>query len=162
MRPVACGVTLSSKLFGFRSKLAKGMDEEEGSETKKRSGIVGYGILQNSATNRVLKRYLSYPSPRRRNWKIRPRWPSSPSCSCRDDVNRQSSDRTAQRIPVYAKYLGSSALVPALILEHCEDERLLKLSHRFRASHTGFVHLQDDTLQLFLHGVLSSYGARRI
>jgi hypothetical protein len=59
---------------------------------------------------------------------------------------------------VYAKLLGSLALVPSLILQHCEDKSLLKLSHRFRASRAGFVHLQDDTCQLFLHFDFSSYG----
>jgi hypothetical protein len=70
-------------------------------------------------------------------------------CPCRADVNLQLSDRTAQGIPVHAKSLGSFALIPPLILEHCEDESLLKFPHRFRASHTGSIHLQDNTLQLF-------------
>ena len=30
-------------------------------------------------------------------------------------------------IPVYAKFLGSSALIPSLIFKHCEDESLLEL-----------------------------------
>jgi hypothetical protein len=47
---------------------------------------------------------------------------------------------------MYAEYLGSTALIAALILEHCEYESLLKLSHSFRALHSGFIHLQDDTL----------------
>jgi hypothetical protein len=51
-----------------------------------------------------------------------------------------------QSIPVYAKFLGGSALIPSLIFEHGQDESLLELPHRFRASHTGFIHLQDKTL----------------
>ena len=47
---------------------------------------------------------------------------------------------------MYAKSLGGSALIPSLILEYREDESLLELPHRFRASHTGFIHLQDKTL----------------
>jgi hypothetical protein len=70
---------------------------------------------------------------------------------CRAEVNLQLSDRTAQRIPVYAKFPGRLALIFSLILEHSEDETLLKLPYRFRASHTDFIHLQDNTLSLFLH-----------
>ena len=33
----------------------------------------------------------------------------------------------------------------------------MKLSHRFRALKTGFMHLQDDTCQLFLHFDFSSF-----
>ncbi len=73
-------------------------------------------------------------------------WSSAPRWTSRGNVNIQHSYRTAQRIPVYAEFLGSSALVTSLILEHGEDESLLKLPHRFRASQTGSVHLQDDTL----------------
>jgi hypothetical protein len=54
--------------------------------------------------------------------------------------------RSVQSIPVYAKFLGGSALIPSLIFEHGQDESLLELPHRFRASHTGFIHLQDKTL----------------
>jgi hypothetical protein len=46
-----------------------------------------------------------------------------------------------QRIPVYAESLGGLALIPSLILEHCEDESPLKFPHRFRASQTGSIHL---------------------
>jgi len=59
---------------------------------------------------------------------------------------------------MYTKLVGGLALIPSLILQHGEDESLLKLPHRFRASYTGFMHLQDDTCQLFLHFDFSSYG----
>ena len=62
------------------------------------------------------------------------------------DINLQISNRTASRIPVCAESLGSFALIPSLILKYGEDESLLKLSHRFRASHTRLIHLQDNTL----------------
>ena len=52
---------------------------------------------------------------------------------------------------MYAKFLGSFALIASLIFQHSKDESLLKLPHRFRASHTGSIHLQHNTLQLFLH-----------
>lgn len=63
---------------------------------------------------------------------------------------------------MYTKLVGGLALIPSLIFQHCKDESLLKFPHRFRASHTGFVHLQDDTCQLFLHFDFSSYGPRAI
>ncbi len=63
---------------------------------------------------------------------------------------------------MYAKYLGSTALITSLILEHREDESLLKLSHRFRASHTGLIHLQDDTLKLFLHNEFPLTESRHV
>ena len=44
-----------------------------------------------------------------------------------------------------AEPLGGLALILSLILEHCEDERLLKLPHSFRASHAASMHLQDNT-----------------
>ena len=47
---------------------------------------------------------------------------------------------------MYAEFLGSFALIPSLILQHRKDENFLKFPHRFRASHPGFIHLQDDTL----------------
>ena len=59
---------------------------------------------------------------------------------------------------MYAKALGGSALIPSLILEHCEDESLLELPHRFRALHASSIHLQYDTLELVLHGDFSSCG----
>jgi hypothetical protein len=52
---------------------------------------------------------------------------------------------------VYPKFVSSFALIPSLILEDREDEGLLKFADRFRALQTGSVHLQDDTLELFLH-----------
>ena len=73
-------------------------------------------------------------------------WSPFPHCSCRADVNLQLSDRTAQRIAVYAEFPGCLALISSLILEHSKDERLLKRPYRFRASHTGFINLQDNTL----------------
>jgi len=59
---------------------------------------------------------------------------------------------------VHSQFFGGFALIPSLIFQYYEDESLLKLPHRFRASHTGFMHLQDDTCQLFLHFDFSSYG----
>ena len=53
---------------------------------------------------------------------------------------------------MYAESLGSFALITSLILEYREDEGPLKLPNRFRASHAGPIHLQDDTLEFFLHG----------
>jgi hypothetical protein len=44
---------------------------------------------------------------------------------------------------MYAEFLGSFTLIPSLILEDCKNESLLKLPHCFRASHAGFIHLQD-------------------
>ena len=52
---------------------------------------------------------------------------------------------------MYAEFLGGFTLIPSLILEDCKNESLLKLPHRFRASHAGPIHLQDDTLEFFLH-----------
>jgi hypothetical protein len=46
---------------------------------------------------------------------------------------------------MYTKLVGGLALIPSLILQHCEDESLLKFPHRIRALKTGFMHLQDDT-----------------
>ena len=89
---------------------------------------------------------LRRSSPYRWHWNLRSRWSPLPRCTRRADVNLQLSDRTAQCIPVYAESLGSFALVPSLILEHCQDESLLKFPYRFRASHTGSIHLQDNTL----------------
>ncbi len=53
---------------------------------------------------------------------------------------------------MYAESLGSFALIPSLIFEYREDEGPLKLPHSFRASHASPIHLQDDTLEFFLHG----------
>jgi hypothetical protein len=65
---------------------------------------------------------------------------------------------------VDAKSLGSPALIPSLILEDGKNESLLKLPHRFRASHTGSIHLQNNTLELFLHSEfpLAELSAREV
>ena len=59
---------------------------------------------------------------------------------CRSRIARRSVFRCK---PSFSWQL---ALIPSLILQHRKDEDFLKFPHRFRASHPGFIHLQDDTL----------------
>jgi hypothetical protein len=88
---------------------------------------------------------LCRPSSQRQG-RLRSRRSATSRCSSGADVNLQKSDRTAQRIPVYAEFLGSFALIPSLIFQHSKDKNFLKSPYRFRASHPGFIHLPGDIL----------------
>jgi hypothetical protein len=60
----------------------------------------------------------------------------------------------AQGVAVHAQLSSSFDLIPIHVSENCSDESLLKFPEGFGVRSAAAVHLQNQSLQLFLHGEL--------
>jgi len=78
----------------------------------------------------------------------------------RFDIQIQLLKVASQGVAVHAKLSSSFDLIPVELSENCSDEGLLKFPHRFGVLSAAPVHLQNEFLQLFLHGELFQGGEK--
>src|SRR5262249_5546798 len=78
----------------------------------------------------------------------------------RFDIQIQLLKVAPQGVAVHAELSSSSDLIPIHLSENCSDEGFLKFPHRFGVRSAAPVHLQNEFLELFLHGELFQGGEK--
>jgi hypothetical protein len=75
-------------------------------------------------------------------------------------VHIELRERTAQRVAMHAKFIGSLALIAFIVREDLKDIAALELPNGIRIRDARTMHLNDKTVQFALQGVLLA-GRRR-